>query len=564
MKTIILFLYLFFSCVLMSCTEGLPKDYWSNNEDTAPVEEESILGSFESKYKRYYKGQRFENEVNKIWRDTVWKNDRCHKQLVLWSNEKKYTDLSYEVSDLLSGDSRISSAAVRLRFPSYVEGDEKSFVCGEYVNRNTVLIADALSEEKPVTLSVYDPMKIWITIDTPKNIPAGIYVGNISIKSKGEIKNSFKIELCVVDHVLPDVKDWNFHLDLWQFPFQLASLCNESGNKVEIFSDKYFEMVKPFYLLLADAGQKCITTYIKDGAFRDGQSMVKWIKKNDGGWTFDYTNFDKFVYKMIEWGIDSQINCFSLVGWNKNIKYYDESGSLCDLEVEIGEDSYKNIWNSFLNSFYTHLTEKGWFERTVLYMDEINQEQMSKVVAMIKEHNESWKIGLSGSDIDSSIEAKLYDYSTIIGYNRSSSNAISTFYTSCSQQYPNSYVTKENNPAEMVWMAWHAKAKNLSGYLRWAYDYWTKPDPLDIQDGGNASGDFSIIYRTDNTLASKPVSSIRFELLREGIQDFEKIRILNDTGLDQVVSNFSDILTAKDAEKIVSLSQKILKEVSIN
>jgi len=52
--------------------------------------------------------------------------------------------------------------------------------------------------------------------------------------------------------------------------------------------------------------------------------------------------------------------------------------------------------------------------------------------------------------------------------------------------------------------------------------------------------------------------------LREGIQDFEKIRILNDTGLDQVVSNFSDILTAKDAEKIVSLSQKILKEVSIN
>ena len=41
-------------------------------------------------------------------------------------------------------------------------------------------------------------------------------------------------------------------------------------------------MVKPFYLLLADAGQKCITTYIKDGAFRDGQSMVKWIKKMMG------------------------------------------------------------------------------------------------------------------------------------------------------------------------------------------------------------------------------------------------------------------------------------------
>ena len=70
--------------------------------------------------------------------------------------------------------------------------------------------------------------------------------------------------------------------------------------------------------------------------------------------------------------------------------------------------------------------------------------------------------------------------------------------------------------------------KGFDGYLRWAYDYWTQSDPTSAQDGSNASGDFNMIYRSENTAAAVPISSIRLELLREGIQDFEKARILNN------------------------------------
>ena len=48
----------------------------------------------------------------------------------------------------------------------------------------------------------------------------------------------------------------------------------------------------------------------------------------------------------------------------------------------------------------------------------------------------------------------------------------------------------------MSWMAWYAQARGFDGYLRWAYDYWTKPDVTDIQDGANTAGDFNMIYRT--------------------------------------------------------------------
>ena len=78
----------------------------------------------------------------------------------------------------------------------------------------------------------------------------------------------------------------------------------------------------------------------------------------------------------------------------------------------------------------------------------------------------------------------------------------------------------------MTWLAWHASAQGYDGYLRWAYDYWRNEDPRDARDGGFTAGDFAFVYRTDNSQSMQYQSSVRFELLREGIQDFEKIALL--------------------------------------
>ena len=87
---------------------------------------------------------------------------------------------------------------------------------------------------------------------------------------------TFDIDFLVVNHVLPEPSKWKFHLDIWQFPFQLATLCTNEEQKVDLFSEKYFSLIEPFYRLLADAGQKAVSTYIKDGAFGKGQTMVQW------------------------------------------------------------------------------------------------------------------------------------------------------------------------------------------------------------------------------------------------------------------------------------------------
>lgn len=564
--TVLLFLFLGY---LAACSADSPKDdpQKPDGPEAPPMVESGLKGSFESKFVRYSKGQQFagqkdDSKVITIWKDTVWQNDRVHRQLVLWTN-KRCDGLTYEVSDLVNGEKDIPSSSIRLRFPSYVMGDANSGTCGDYEAHSTVLIADALPETPVTTVTTTEPLKIWLTADIPADAAPGTYSGNLVVKSGGEVQQTFKLQFLVTSHRLPPASEWGFHLDLWQFPFQLSNLCTDNGEKITPFSDTYFSLIKPFYRLLADAGQKAITVYIKDGAFNPGQTMVKWMKEADGTWSFDYSDFDRYVSTLMSWGINKQIDCFSLVGWNTSIGYTDSAGKPQTLKLSIGSDTYNAVWSDFLTSFRDHLKEKGWFEKTVLYMDEVKENEMHDVVSLIHGHDASWKIGLSGSYIPSEIEGALYDYSTILGYDRSSSNTISTFYTSCSQSYPNNFVTSRNNPAEMCWMAWYAKAKGFNGYLRWAYDYWTKIDPVNIQDGSNAAGDFSMIYRDGNTQSAKPVSSIRFELLREGIQDYEKVGILSDSKLNSVIQKFTTT-SGGDAEKLVEAAEKLLKEISIN
>ena len=569
--TLLLSSLFFFSLGTSACSDEAPsgnteKPELPVNPEPPVTPSETLKGSFESKFVRYAKGQKFTGQeddrlVTTVWKDTVWQNERVHKQIVLWTESKRYDDLTYEIGDLLSGGNRIASSNLHLRFPSYVLGDEKALVCNEYRTHTSVQIADKLSEEAVRTVTASEPVKLWLTADIPAGTAPGEYEGTVTVKSGGEVQLTFTVRLLVVNHALPPVSEWAFHLDLWQFPFQLSGLCADNGQKVTPFSSEYFTLVKPFYQLLADAGQKVITAYIKDGAFNKGQTMVKWHEAADGKWSFDYTGFDKFVAQMMSWGIGRQISCFSLVGWNTSIGYTDASGEARTLKLTVGSDEYRTVWNEFLDSFERHLKTKGWFEKTVLYMDEIREDEMRQVVSFIKQHNPDWKIGLAGSAVSSDVESAFYDYSTILGYDRTSTNAVATFYTSCAQGIPNAYVSLDNNPAEMVWVAWYAKAKGLNGFLRWAYDYWTKADPQDVRDGNNTAGDFSLIYRSDNSLSSVPLSSIRLELLREGIQDYEKMRILSTNLMNPVVQKFT-LTSGRFAGEIVTEAQGMLKKIS--
>ena len=285
--------------------------------------------------------------------------------------------------------------------------------------------------------------------------------------------------------------------------------------------------------MLDDAGQRTITASIMhkpwNGQTEDHfDSMITRIKKIDGTWSYDYTVFDKWVtFMMDEVGINDMICCYTMIPWALSFDYYDQATSRVQfIEAKPGDKAYAEYWGTFLKDFSRHLRTKGWFEKTAISMDERPMEAMREAIKVVKEADPEFKITLAGN-YHAEIQEDLHYLCIPFGQkfpddvlaSRKSKGQISTYYTCCTEAFPNTFTFSD--PAEATWTAIHATAGNYEGYLRWAVNSWTA-DPLrDSRFRTWPAGDTYSIY-------PGPRSSIRFERLVEGVQDCEKIRILRE------------------------------------
>jgi hypothetical protein len=216
-----------------------------------------------------------------------------------------------------------------------------------------------------------------------------------------------------------------------------------------------------------------------------------------------------------------------MVTWNLSFIYFDESkGDTVSVTAKPGSQKYNDLWEPMIKDFTKHLKEKGWFDKTTIAMDERDMESMLEVMALLKRIDPEWKSALAGS-YHREIAMDIYDYCIIIHDRfdqdilkaRRAKGLPTTYYTACGEKKPNGFTFSP--PAENVWIGWYASAEGLSGYLRWAYNNWTKDVLHDTRYKTWPAGDCYQVY-------PGPRTSIRFEKLIEGIQDFEKIRILRE------------------------------------
>src|SRR5690606_37787851 len=145
---------------------------------------------------------------------------------------------------------------------------------------------------------------------------------------------------------------------------------------VPLWSDKHFELMRPYYALVAGAGQKNITASIMDEpwghqTYDDFPGLVKWTKRRDGSWTDDYSLFDKYISFVMSCGINKRITCYTMVPWALSFRCFDEAtGKDTTLKAPIGSAEYTKHWTGMLEDFTQHLKSKGRFNITTIAMDE--------------------------------------------------------------------------------------------------------------------------------------------------------------------------------------------------
>lgn len=460
----------------------------------------------------------------------AWRGERVNLQLLVLNRKGDPSadkEVYYRFSELKCGKSVIPAANVVGGFVQPVITD-KFTGCGKHevdaYGEN--LVADRITNDNPAVVPANGCRGLWLTVHVPQNADPGTYKGYVELVCEGK-KTKYNYTVKVLARTLPVPKEWGFHLDLWQNPYAVARV-----HDVEPWSKEHFNALRPYMLKLAAAGQKAITATLIDRPW-DGQthdpfgSMVTWVRKADGTWWYDFTIFDRWVEFMMECGIDKEITCFSMIPWKLSFRYYDQAThSHKYIDCAPGEDSYAQFWGGMLSAFAKHLKEKGWFEKTFISMDERSLQQMQAAIKVIKEYAPGMKISMAGN-YHPEIEPEISDYCLdIFAYGaytpqliaeRRAQGKVSTYYTCCSAEYPNLFTFTAPSDAEFI--ALEALAKDLDGYLRWAYNSWTIDPERDSRFTAWPAGDTYVVYPFS-------ISSIRWERLVQGIQQFEKYKIL--------------------------------------
>ena len=457
----------------------------------------------------------------------AWKGERANIQAVLYSKTDQDT-LDVRMTEWKKNGVATGVKAAEARFVNYVITDDFTSCGNNSMGYPTWLVADVIDQDKPHAVPAMETRPVWCTVEVPRNIEAGEYTTTLEVVNKnGDVVKSLALNIVVDTHSLPTVAEQKFHLDFWQQPYAVSRYYG-----VERWSEEHFDALRPYLAALGRAGQRVVTTILFYEPWGEQthdlfDPMVQTTKKSNGTWEYDYTVFDKYVELCAEYGIDKQINCFSMLPWDMSFRYFDEaSNSYKTLTTTYTSAEYSELWTSFLTAFKAHLIEKGWFNKTNIAVDERGEAAMLKAYEIA--HGLGFEMALAGNYHGSLCDI-LYDKCVQLGQEhyftaaqlaaRKAKNWVTTYYTSCANSEPNIYTN--SYPAEAAYLPIYAAKMNLDGYLHWSWMNWDEDPLTDSRYRKFGSGDTYCYYPGNR-------SSVRFERLIEGIHQYEKIQILRE------------------------------------
>jgi len=429
------------------------------------------------------------------------------------------------VAGLRGTDGKAFGGRLRLRYPSYVSLE------GGYPD-----MPDPLPAQLPTCALNNQAQPVWLTAEIPADTEPGVYMGAARFSASGCASAVVPIRLEVVGAPIP--QRYSFYLDVWQHPASIAA-----HDSRPLWSPEHWRLIRAYARDLASRGQKPITACIIRDPW-DSQtavphaSMVEW--RGDGErFTWDYSVLDRYVKTCTKEGLTGPVNCYSMVlgpGSRRDcVIWYTDSatGEERSAKIAVGEERFARVWSAFLRDFAQHMERMGWLGRTNIAFDERPPDVMEELFRLVKEHGGGLGTALAG-EYSPWFSEVVDDYSVIAPGpppdacdERRLRGRTTTFYVCCGPPRPNTFV--HSPPIEARLLPWVAFARRADGLLRWAYQSWPT-DPWRRPDHRYPdwpAGDTFLVYPGPRG----PVSSIRWEMLRDGVQDYELFGMLERAAL---------------------------------
>ncbi|NLN78667.1 MAG: DUF4091 domain-containing protein [Armatimonadetes bacterium] len=431
---------------------------------------------------------------------------------------------------VLTAKTRINNIKV---VPHTLEGPAKAKIPAwsinvknvEYVNCTTPtndgiepgLYPDPLPDHFPYNAIEGRNAAAWVTVYVPRNTPPGDYKGTVDVVASGIGKIVVPVSLRVWNFTLPSVSRLRTAYGNSMhnaFRYQGATTKEQQRKLVELYNLNFFKhRVSPY---------NPYTTY------------EPRIEEQNGQINIDFSDFDVAIQKFFPY-----VNSFMLPRF-----WMDD-----DVGFGKGADGQRKKID-YMRQVAEHMVDKGVLKKGYAYIyDEPQPDVFDSLIEgakTIRMADQRIKILLTRR-VEEKLIGSVDIWTPIVDhYEEAPSKARQAkgeelwWYLCCGPKapYANGYFI-DYSAAHMRMYHWQTWKYGLDGILYWNTMYW-QDNPWQIpmsqppdraHNWGN--GDGQIFYPatrapSDKFIAKGPIDSIRWELVREGIEDWDYFRILQD------------------------------------
>ena len=432
--------------------------------------------------------------------------------------------------------------------------------------------ADAMLRQPVVQVKENIPHSIYVEIPVSDDIESRKYSGKIKIyasklfedeKLLGELTYTVDVNnIC-----LPDVKERDFYLDLWQHNSNIARKA-----EVPLWSEEHFRIIEQYIKTLSDLGQRAITIVATEipwcgqRCFQNKDtpsnlfeySMISVKKNSNRTYSFDYSVMDRYINLCMKYGIDEEIEVFGLLGnWQSVTDGYYNYTDYCDVlriryENTDGTYSYmhksKDIEN-YIVSLQNHFIEMGWIDKVRVTADEpwekeafeVSFNRLCKIAPNFK-----YKSAIGKYEFYDSFKEKISNFAPSVlsfmneynDFSQAVKNDLERqfiWYVCCSPEAPNTYL--HSDLLETRYIAILTHYCGLKGLLRWNYTVWPDNPRKDIRYSMFAAGDTNFVYPAGDM---SPLLTLRYKMLNRAIEDFELLQMVKKSGDEETVNYIYD------------------------
>ena len=455
--------------------------------------------------------------------------------------------LKIDAGNLINGDRKI--VATLKAFVGYIRaGNHANPHSKEAVFPVSDYYPDCLQELESIDVPPMQNQPVWVSYAIPRNTESGNYSANLVFTGKANGK-SFRITKQVNTKVYPvTLPEQTLWVTNW---FTTDGLSKMNGNEpVEQFSDRYWELLTAMANMMRDHGQNSYIIWNqKDWYFR-GLCNVQLTGTQ---YSFDFTNFDKTVEILIREGGLKRIEGGHLGGrmgdWNSDFGVAVPNVGMKPMSDEM----VQNFLSQFLPALYRHLETKGW---TAMYIQHVadeptdqNADSYIRITEFVKKHMPGIPI------IDAVMSHKLantvnlwvpildhYHNDYAFYRERQAAGDEIWFYTCTGPQgnYANRFM--EQPLVQTRYLHWINYRYGATGYLHWGFNWWHMNTTNDAAVNNWPAGDSWIIYPTEG----KVYSSIRLAAMRDGIADYELLKLLEQQSPDKAKELSGEVIKGFD------------------